>query len=119
MAEAMTAVRTFDLPLPLLTVRQAAEMLGRTPAQVYRLIAAGRLSANQELGVTLLRRDEVQELGAASGAAEDDEPLRFTTSAHPVPSVDLEAEILGNEASASYSLRERSERLYRTLGDLP
>jgi len=115
MAETMTSPRTFDLPRPLVTVRQAAELLGLTPRRVNRLIAAGRLRVNRELGIKVLDRAEVEQLRQTRGPAEGGEPVRFTTRVHPVPVVDLEAEILGNEAAEQDSLRQRFARLYQTL----
>ena len=96
-------------------MRQVAELLGLTPQRVNRLIASGRLRVNRELGIKVLDRAEVEQLRMAHVVAKDEEPVRFTTRPHPVSAVDLEAEIMGNEAAEQDSLRQRFARLYRTL----
>jgi hypothetical protein len=115
MAETTTPPWTFDLPRPLVTVRQAAELLGLTPQRVNRLIAAGRLRVNRELGIKVLDRAEVERLRQARDAAGDEEPVRFTTRAHPVPALDLEAEILGREASSRYGPEHICPQIYTRI----
>jgi hypothetical protein len=100
-------------------VRQAAELLGLTPQRVNRLIAAGRLRVNRDLGIKVLDCAEVEQLRQARGVGGEEEPVRFTMRPHPVPALDLEAEILGNEAAEQDSLRQRFARLYRTLEGSP
>jgi len=115
MAEMIPPPRTFDLPRPLVTVRQAAELLGLTPRRVNRLIAAGRLRVNRELGIKVLDRAEVEQLRQVRDATEGGEPVRFTTRVHPLPVVDLEAEILGSEASASYAPEHVCPQIYARI----
>jgi hypothetical protein len=115
MAEMTTLPRTFDLPSPLITVRQAAELLGLTPQRVNRLIAVGRLRVNQDLGIKVLDRAEVERLRQARGVSGDEDPVRFTTRAHPVPALDLEAEILGSEASARYGPEHICPQIYARI----
>src|SRR5215475_3262555 len=85
--------------LMLLTIREASQLIGRTPATVRRYIRSGRLKADKELGKFgeeyKIRREDLLALGFS---AEGELPVRVA------PSLPVARETVARELSVPVSL---------------
>ncbi len=81
--------------MTLLTIREASQLIGRTPATIRRYIRSGRLKAHKELGKFgeeyKIGREDLLALGFS--AVPPSLPARVETPPEPVPSGRLEESV--------------------------